>query len=371
MFITILSIIVSLMHGYLFWRISSLPWFRRAPRRKYLWIVALLIWILFILGSVLGHGNEGGFSSVLERLAMDWLGILFIATTVMLVVDLLSGFGLWMRAYLVRLRSFCLLITGIFIVIAMVQGSRPPVVVQHDVLLSVLPSELDGITIAALSDLHLGSQFGPNWLADRVIQVQALQPDIIVLLGDNFEGHGEPDPALLPVLAELKARLGVYAVTGNHEHFGDNDAAISLTERAGIQWLRDDWLQIRPGLVLVGVEDLTMYWQNGSSEDLVTPVLVGRPEGATVLFSHSPLQVKKAANAGADLMLSGHTHGGQIWPFGYLVQQFYPYLVGRHEIDGMSLIISRGTGLWGPRMRLWHPSEIPLITLRTKAGNNG
>ncbi|MES0328234.1 MAG: metallophosphoesterase [Gammaproteobacteria bacterium] len=364
MFITILSIIVSLMHGYLFWRIASLPWFSSHSRHKRLWIAALLTWVLFILGSVLGHGNDGWFSSVMERLAMDWLGVLFITATVMLAVDLLTGFGLWTKHYLTWLRGRGLLLAGLLIAIAMVQGLRPPLVVSHDVVLSELPSELDGITLVALSDLHLGSQLGSDWLADRVAQVQVLQPDIIVLLGDNFEGHGEPNPALLPVLSELKAPLGVYAVTGNHEHFGDISSTVTFTERTGIQWLRDRWLQIRPGLILAGVEDLTMHWRNGQSEDFITPVLAGRPEGITVLFSHSPLQVRQAADAGADLMLSGHTHGGQIWPFGYLVEQFYPYLVGRHEINDMSLIISRGAGLWGPRMRLWYPAEIMFITLR-------
>lgn len=364
MFIATLTLVVSLMHGYLFWRIASLPWFSSHLRSKHLWIVALLIWILFILGSLLGHGGEGWFSSVMERLAMDWLGVLFIAATVMLVVDLLTGFGLWVKCYLIGLRSAGLLLAGLLIAVAMVQGLRPPVVVSHDVVLSELPPELDGTTLVALSDLHLGSQLGSDWLADRVAQVQLLQPDIIVLLGDNFEGHGEPDPALLPVLSKLTAPLGVYAVTGNHEHFSDTVSAIALTERAGIQWLRDRWLQIHPGLILAGVEDLTMRWRNGQSEDFVTPVLAGRPAGATVLFSHSPLQVAQAEDAGADLMLSGHTHGGQIWPFEYLVEKFYPYLVGRHEISNMSLIISRGAGLWGPRMRLWHPAEIMFITLR-------
>lgn len=369
MFIVILLLVVSLMHGYLFWRIASLPWLISPARRKRFWIVALLIWALFLVGSVLGHGNGGGFTRVLERLALDWLGMLFIAATVMLGLDLLTGFGLWMKGYLIRLRGAGLVVAGILITIAMVQGMRPPLVVQHDVLLPDLPPELDGTMLAVLSDLHLGSQFGPQWLDERVAQVQTLQPDIIVLLGDNFEGHSEPDPALLPVLSGLKAPLGVYAVTGNHEHFSDNNAAISLTKSAGIQWLRDRCLQIRPGLNLVGVDDLTMHWRNGQSGDFITPVLAGCPEGVTVLFSHSPLQVAQAVAAGVDLMLSGHTHGGQIWPFGYLVKQFYPYLVGRYQLDDMSLIISRGAGLWGPRMRLWHRGEILLVSLRSRVGD--
>ncbi|MCW8831041.1 MAG: hypothetical protein OQK32_05905, partial [Gammaproteobacteria bacterium] len=91
MFITILLLIVSLMHGYLFWRIASLPWFSVAGRRKRIWLVALSIWVLFLAGSVLGHESQAVFASVLERLAMDWLGILFIAASVMLTVDMLTG----------------------------------------------------------------------------------------------------------------------------------------------------------------------------------------------------------------------------------------------------------------------------------------
>ena len=368
MFILILTLAASLMHGYLFWRMASLPWVGAHMGRKRLWALALFVWLLYVLGSVLGHDGRGGLASVMERLAMDWLGVLFIASTVMLAVDLLTGFGLWTKRYLPRLRSGALLLAAVMIVVAVVQGLRPPVVMHDVVVLPDLPPALDGTTLVALSDLHLGSQLGAVWLAGRVAQVQALQPDIIVLLGDSFEGHGEPDPALLPILAGLKAPLGVYAVTGNHEHFGDSSPAIALTERAGIKWLRDRWLQVRPGLTLAGVDDLTTRWRRVRKEDLVTPVLTGHPAGATVLLSHSALQLEQAAAAGVDLMLSGHSHGGQIWPFGYLVQQFYPFLVGRHEVNGMTLIISRGTGLWGPRMRLWQRGEILELTLRARQG---
>ena len=93
--------------------------------------------------------------------------------------------------------------------------------------------------------------------------------------------------------------------------------------------------------------------------------LANRPPGAAILLSHSPLQAGAAAAAGAGLMLSGHTHDGQIWPFGYLVRLSYPLLGGRYEVDGMPVIVCRGTGTWGPRMRLWRPSEILRITLRS------
>ena len=157
MFITILIIIVSLMHGYVCWCAASLPWFRSPLWRKRFWLVALLIWVFFITGSVLGHDSRGGFSNLMERLALDWLGVLFITASVLLAVDLLTGFGFWLKPYRLRLRSGGLLLAVCFIAIATVQGLRPPVVVHHEVLLAELPAELDGTTLLALSDLHLGS----------------------------------------------------------------------------------------------------------------------------------------------------------------------------------------------------------------------
>lgn len=366
MFILVLTIVASLMHGYLSWRIASLPWIGTRSRRRRIWLAAFVLWMLFVLGMEFGHDGSGGPASLAERLAMDWLGVLFIAATVMLGADLLTGFGLWARRCLPWLRGGALGIAGVMIVVALVQGGRPPVLVRHQVSMANLPRVLDGTRLVVLSDLHLGSQLGADWLAARVAQVEALKPDLIVLLGDLFEGHGRPNPELQPIFRRLQAPLGVYAVTGNHEFHGDHGAAITMTEDAGVVWLRDRWFEVRPGLILAGVDDLTSSWRRGNLDNVVSGVLQGRPPGTTILLSHSAWQAEQAANAGVGLMLSGHNHGGQIWPFGYVVQQFYPMLVGRHEVNRMTVIVSRGTGLWGPRMRLWLPGEIIEVTLKAK-----
>jgi len=364
-FILILTLVASLMHGYLFWRIASLPFVSTHSRRKVLWALAVGIWLLYLLSVFYGHDGSAGLPSWLERMAMDWLGILFIATTVMLATDLLTGFGLWARHYLARLRSTALLIAGGMIVVALIQGIRPPVVVHDEVTLAGLPQRLNGTRVVVLSDLHLGSQLGADWLAARIDQVESLKPDLILLLGDLFEGHGGPAPELKAQFQRLRAPLGVYAVTGNHEFFGDTEAAIAMIENTGVVWLRDRWLEVTPGLILAGVDDLSTRRHRGDVSDVVSQALQGRPAGATILLSHSSWQADQAAKAGVGLMLSGHTHGGQIWPFGYLVQHYYPVFAGRYEVNGMSVIVSRGTGLWGPRMRLWYPSEILLVTLHS------
>jgi predicted MPP superfamily phosphohydrolase len=119
--------------------------------------------------------------------------------------------------------------------------------------------------------------------------------------------------------------------------------------------------------VLAGVDDVGSHRRAGGSiEQAFDRALDGRPAGATILLSHGPFAFEAAARAGVGLMLSGHTHGGQIWPFDLLAARLYPVLEGRAEIDGMTVLVCRGTGTWGPRMRLWSPSEILRITLRAR-----
>ncbi len=237
---------------------------------------------------------------------------------------------------------------------------------EYEVRLSGLPHEMDGTVLVAMSDLHIGTLLGKQWLDARVAQVQAERPDIVVLLGDIFEGHGEPQKELLQVLHGLSAPLGVWAVLGNHEFHGRDTTGTPLMNIDGIRVLNNSWAEVRPGLVLAGVDDLTANHRSGLGGDPIAKALKGRPVGATILLSHTPWQSEKAAAAGANLMLSGHTHGGQIWPFGYLVQRVYPLLEGRYDVDGMTVIVCRGTGTWGPRMRLWRPAEILRVKLHAE-----
>jgi len=217
-----------------------------------------------------------------------------------------------------------------------------------------------------MSDLHVGALLGKKWLDARVALVQAERPDIIVLLGDIFEGHGAPQKELLQSLHSLAAPMGVWAVLGNHEFHGRDTTGTPLMNIDGVRVLNNSFAELRPGLVLAGVEDLTANHRAKLGGDPVLKALKDRPEGATILLSHTPWQAEKAAAAGAGLMLSGHTHAGQIWPFSYLVKRVYPLLEGRYNIDGMTVIVCRGTGTWGPRMRLWRPGEILRVTLRAE-----
>ena len=360
MFGTILLSAVTLLHIYVFWRAASVPLVRRKLSTKQLCLAGLALWACFFLGRKLGHGGAGVFSASLELLGMNWMAALFLLAVCFLAADILTGFGLFLPRITPHLRSLALAAGGILSATAFVQGLRPPVMVNHEVRLEGLPAGLDGTVIAVLSDLHLGSLLGENWLSARITQVRGQKPDMVVLLGDNHEGHGSRPEELVPVMSGLSAPMGVWAVSGNHESHGRRGETASFVEKAGFTVLDDSWTEIRPGLVLAGVR-----YSRRVSSGSIERALAGRPPGATVFLSHAPDGAEKAAAAGAGLMLSGHTHGGQIWPFGYLVRRRYPLLAGRYDVDGMTVIVSRGTGTWGPCLRLWLPGEILRVTLRS------
>ena len=350
---------------YVFWRAWTVlrPSGRR--QRAAFFAVTLPLYGLFFVVIGLGDALPDAVVGALELVGADWMAVILWAVAGLLIVDVVTVAGFFFRAWVRAMRGGALALAGALAVIATVQGLRPPVVREHEVRLAGLPREADGTVMVAISDLHLGSLVGARWLAARVRQVQSLRPDVIVVLGDVLEGDSPSESRLTPGLQAFSAPLGVWAVNGNHEHYGTR-AGSGRLDGTGFRVLLNEWVEVRPGLVLAGVEDLTRHGRGRALvADPIGTALSGRPAGAaTVLLSHSPLQAERAARAGAGLMLGAHTHDGQIWPFGYFTRMVYPLMGGRHDVDGMPVIVCRGTGTWGPRMRLWRPSEILRITLR-------
>jgi len=355
------------MHVYVFWRAGSVPFIKRRVPRKFLIGAGILLWAGFYFSRVYGHDATGTLATTGELLGMNWMASLFLTTVSLLAIDIVTGFGFLMRRLAPSLRGLALIAGGVLSVIAHVQGMRPPVVQNYEVHLSGLPDEMDGTVLVAISDLHLGSLLGKRWLEARVAQVQEQRPDIVVLLGDIFEGHGGQSPEeLFPVFRRLSAPLGVWAILGNHDSYGRRNTNMFLTGEVGFRVLRNSVVEIKPGFVLAGLDDRSTGRRSAQSADSISKVLDNRPPGVTILLSHKPLHSDRAADAGVGLMLSGHTHGGQVWPFDYFSKHYFPLFEGRYEVGDMTLIVCRGTGTWGPRMRLWRPAEILRVILHGK-----
>lgn len=348
----VLTALVTTLHAYVFWRAASVPFLAsRVSRRGWL-AAAGGLWLAFVLGRV-GHGAV----PLLGVVSVYWLAIVFLLAACLLIADASTGFGRLLPRRAGQIRGWALAAGAALCVIALVQGRRAPALRELDVTLAGLPKALDGTKVAVLSDLHLGSTLGAPWMRERAAEVAALRPDLVVLLGDILEGRRPPAPDVVAALKSLSAPLGVWAVTGNHETYGRSFSP--ELRAAGFQVLEDRWTELRPGLVLAGVG----YSRSGG-EGKIERALRSRPPGGSVLLSHMPVHAAAAARAGAGLMLCGHTHGGQIWPFGEVVRHRFPLFAGEYKVGAMTVLVSRGTGLWGPRMRLWHRGEIWLLRLR-------
>lgn len=362
-FVTVLTI-WTLMHLYAFWRVAKLPWLAPVPR----WVFAVAgfaLWLSYPFARYLDrNGLASELARALELLGATWMGVLFLLVSALLASEVVTVFGLW-RAAAVPARTAAALAALVLSAVGVVQGNRPPRVGTLEVRLAGLPQELDGTKIVQLSDMHLGTILREGWLSARITQVRALEPDLIVITGDLVDGNARHVERLLPLLRELRAPLGVYAVTGNHEFYAGLEKSVRLLESAGFTLLRDGHVEVRPGLVLAGVDDLTARRQYGIEHRSLQRALARRPPGACILLSHTPWDAEEADTLGVELMLSGHTHDGQIWPFSYLVRLSYPFIGGTYRVGSLTLHVSRGTGTWGPRLRLWKPAEITLMTLRS------
>lgn len=247
---------------------------------------------------------------------------------------------------------------------AMAEAKLVDVVVR----LKKLPKSMNGLTIVQISDLHVGPTIRSDVVDALVTRVNALQPDIIVLTGDLVDGSVDALGKEMSAFSKLKARHGVFFVTGNHEYYSGVDEWLTWWRQQGVTVLRNERVAVAIGgdvIDIAGVDD----WQagrfgHGHGHDMPKAMAGRDPERAVILLAHQPKSIEQAAEHGVDLQLSGHTHGGQLWPFSWLVGLQQPYIAGLAEHKGTWIYVSRGTGYWGPPMRLGAPSELTRIVLQ-------
>jgi predicted MPP superfamily phosphohydrolase len=240
-------------------------------------------------------------------------------------------------------------------------------VVDVEVPVRELPAALEGFTIAQISDVHVGPTIKRDFVQRIVDRVNSLAPDMVALTGDLVDGSVLQLSAHTAPLANLKSRHGTYAVTGNHEYYSGADAWIGELERLGAHVLVNENVVLEHDgarVTVAGVTDFSAHHFDPSHRSDPRQALRGAPADAVkVLLAHQPRTAASAEEAGFDLQLSGHTHGGQFWPWNLFVRLQQPFTAGLHRLGRMWIYISRGTGYWGPPMRFGIPSEITRIRL--------
>jgi predicted MPP superfamily phosphohydrolase len=241
-------------------------------------------------------------------------------------------------------------------------------VVSVDVPIAGLPAALHGFTIAQISDIHVGPTIKGPYLQDIVDAVNRLEADLVAVTGDLVDGSVAELRGHVAPLAGLLSRHGTFFVTGNHEYYSGAVPWMAELRSLGVNVLMNEHVVLERGgasMVLAGVADYGAHHYDLSHRSDPVAALLGAPADAAlrVLLAHQPRSAAAAEEAGFDLQLSGHTHGGQFLPWNFLVRLQQPFTAGLHRLGGLWVYVSRGTGYWGPPKRLGAPSEITHLRL--------
>jgi predicted MPP superfamily phosphohydrolase len=232
--------------------------------------------------------------------------------------------------------------------------------------LAKLPRAMDGTRLAVVSDIHLGPLTGPDHISRIVSMINSTDADVVCIVGDLVDGTVEELGAAAAGLRDIRARQGAYFVTGNHEYYSGFREWVDEVARLDIRPLRNERLEIATGR---GVFDLAGVNDPGGADFGDAPDFaraLGDRDTArpVVLMAHQPVVARDAARYGVDLQVSGHTHGGQMVPFNYLVGLQQPVVSGLGSVDGVPVYVTNGAGFWGPPVRVGAPPQVTLIELR-------
>jgi predicted MPP superfamily phosphohydrolase len=345
------------------------PWARVATA-----LIALLF-IVMMTCFIAMRSMSRATAAPITWIGFTWLGVLFFLVIALGVSDLVKVVAVRSdkgapadpdrRQALARLFGGAAALVGVGASgVALASALSPVAVSRVRVAIDRLTKAKSGYRIVQISDVHVGPTIGKEFIETIVARINALKPDLIAITGDLVDGSvAELEEHVAP-LGKLQAKDGVFFVTGNHEYYSGADEWIAHLGKLGVRVLRNEHVRVGgdDGFDLAGIDDVSSRG-NGHGADL-KKALAGRDDTrACVLLAHQPRGIELADQLGVDLQLSGHTHGGQMIPWNFLVRLQQPFVEGLHKLARAQIYVSRGTGYWGPPMRLGAPAEITEIEL--------
>jgi predicted MPP superfamily phosphohydrolase len=364
--------LLGLLHAYIGWRL--LPDLPGGVVRAAALTLLFVSYVLILLG-VTARSIQP--RSVADRIAAPGLFMAgFFSSLLVLTLGrdllLLVGILALSAAHVHTLESMSASLVAALAVFVTAVGfasaRRRARIVNVDIPVANLPEALHGFSIAQISDVHVGSAIRKDYVDAIVDAVNALEPDLIAVTGDLVDGSVRDLAPHTAPLARLTARHGAFFVTGNHEYYSGESAWTAEFRRLGMRVLLNEHAVLTHGaasLVVAGVTDYSAHHFNPAQRSDPAAALCGAPSnaGAKILLAHQPRSAPAAATAGFDLQLSGHTHGGQFWPWNLFVRFQQPFTAGLHRLNALWVYVSRGTGYWGPPNRFGAPSEITRLRL--------
>ncbi len=383
LFLGIFSAVLGGLHYYLWYRLVRAPELSASWQRAGTWALvaaAVLIPVSMLLTPALPRRG----AIIVSGLAYGWFGVAILLFFLLVTSEVIRALVLAVAALsskpldAERRTLLSRGIAGFVGLMALGLGGMGAASALGEVAvrsvrvnLRRLPNALSGFRVVQLSDVHIGPTIGRSFLARVVEQVNALDPDIVVITGDLVDGSVEALRAHVAPLADLRAKHGVFFVTGNHEYYSGVVEWLDELRRLGVRVLRNERVSIGDGehsFDLAGVDDWSAAGFGGGHGPDLERALAGRdPARELLLLAHQPKQILKAAASGVGLQLSGHTHGGQIFPWTLFVKLDQPYIAGLSLHEGTQIYVSRGTGYWGPPMRVGAPAEITVLELASGA----
>jgi predicted MPP superfamily phosphohydrolase len=361
-------VLLTLLHLLVAWRLAAaLP----APAAAA--VVALLALSAWLIPAGFTH-RRGGSRSTADR--WTWAGMTALGLFSMLLVltllreaALLAAWAFGARdAWLAPTAAAVPLLALAATALGFANARRVPRVRHVDVPLAGLPAALHGFTVAQISDLHVGPTVKAGWVRAVVERANTIGADLVALTGDLVDGRVQDLAADVAPLAGLRSRHGSFFVTGNHEYYSGAAEWIGQARALGMRVLLDEHVVVDHGgedVVVAGVADYTARHFDPRHRSDPQAALAGAPAGAALrlLLAHQPRSAPAAAAAGFDVQLSGHTHGGQFWPWNLFVPLQQPFVAGLSRLGRLWVYTSRGTGYWGPPLRLGAPAEITALRL--------
>ena len=372
-FLTIVLTIYSCANIYIYLKgYCSIPAFRTYR------LLSLLIFVLlaatFIAGKFLEASHSSTLSDVLNIAGGFWMAFLLYGFLFLFLSDLISLVlriaGVLNSGNIMHYRKWAFMLTVSASVIFISGGfinSLIPRVKKYEISINKSAGEVREFRIAAVSDIHLGSNIRKGSMLKLSGILNTLKPDLILLLGDIVDGEIGPvlRGDLLKYFKCPKSPCGLCAITGNHEFIGGAKKTIPYIESKGIRILKDEIVEIQGGIQLIGRLDRDSQRFFGMARMALSELIKKTDRSKPViLLDHQPLELGEAEKSGIDLQLSGHTHNGQMWPLNYITGMIYELSYGYLKKGNTQYIVSSGFGLWGPKVRSGSRSEVLLITLK-------
>ena len=348
-----------------------------SPLGIYLIIVVLFLASAFLIGRLIERISVNPVSTVLVWIGSFWMAFMVYFFLQILLIDILRlfnhFFGIFPSfiTYNPQKTKFVaalivIIITTVTVLLGFI-NTRFPVLKELNLTINKNAGKLKELNIVMVSDIHLGTINGRNFLSKIVKKINALNADIILIPGDIIDEDIAPviEDNVGEVLKQLKALYGVYAVTGNHEYIGGVTKAKKYLEEHNITLLNDEARLIDDSFYVIGREDLSIrQFTNGKRKDLSEIVKDVDKNFPLILLDHQPFKLEQAVDNGIDLRLSGHTHHGQLWPFNFITKKVYELSRGYKQKRSSHFYVSCGVGGWGPPVRTNSRPEIVKINLR-------